>query len=313
MLKIGHTPDGGITGSADEVFNRVKHPRNIAKFFRKVWQQKLDGTDLRLENIEEIITKPYYPQNVVNIDLNNLKDVQETNIISLGFENLTSHSVKKLELRLLDSNIIANRPLVSMGQFNGDLIEFDSKSDNVNNFEYHFTVVMQQTKFLEEDNNCIAYPTKEFKDYRSCDDSFQREYLKALIPNKSYWAFGAAINEEANGILVNESVMTGVYNLFIGAARSDCLLPCTTTVAKTEYIFEKESGYDSSMNWISFYLPEKVRLTSTVLKDTSVSQVHVSQREKNTNDFFRFFLNLAALLVFGLVLECFSCFRASST
>ena len=202
MLKIGHTPDGGITGSADEVFNRVKHPRNIAKFFRKVWQQKLDGTDLRLENIEEIITKPYYPQNVVNIDLNKLKDVQVTNILSLGFENLTSHSVKKLELRLLDSNIIANRPLVSMGQFNGDLIEFDSKSDNVNNFEYHFTVVMQQTKFLAEDNNCITYPTKEFKDYRSCDDSFQREYLKALSPYKPYWAFGAAINEEANGILV---------------------------------------------------------------------------------------------------------------
>ena len=93
-----------------------------------------------------------------------------------------------------------------MGQFNGDLIEFDSKSDNVNNFEHHFTVVMQQTKFLEEDNNCITYPTKEFKDYRSCDDSFQREYLKALSPYKPYWAFGAAINEEANGILVNKSV-----------------------------------------------------------------------------------------------------------
>ena len=59
-----------------------------------MWQQKLDGTDLRLENIEEIITKPYYPQNVVNIDLNKLKDVQVTNILSLGFENLTSHSVK---------------------------------------------------------------------------------------------------------------------------------------------------------------------------------------------------------------------------
>ena len=259
--------DRGITGSADEVFNRVKHPRNISKFFRKVYQQKLDGKELRLENIGGIFTQPFYPQNVVNIDLNNLKDVQETNIISLGFENLTSHSVKKLELRLLDNNIIAKRPLVSMGQFNGELIELDSKSDNVNNFEHHFTVVMQQTKFLEEDNTCITYPTKEFKDFRSCDDSFHREYLKALSPYKPYWAFGAAINEEANGILVNKSaVRAGLYPLFIGAARSDCLLPCTTTVAKNEYIYEKAAGYGSmNLNWISFYLPEKVRVTSTVL------------------------------------------------
>ena len=239
-----------------------------------------------LDNIEEIFTKPYYPQNVINIDLNNLKDVGETILLSFGFENLTSHSVKKLELRLLDSNIVASRPLVSMGQFNGDLIIYDSKLDDGKNHEYHYTVVMEQTTFLEEDNNCITYPTKEFKDYRSCDDFFQREYLKALSPYKPYWAFGAAINEEANGILVNKSEWARLYPLFLGAARSDCLLPCTTTVAKTEYIFEKVTGYGSmNMNWISFYLPEKVRVTSTVLKDTSVSQVHISQRDKNTNNF----------------------------
>ena len=79
--------------------------------------------------------------------------------------------------------------------------------------------------------------------------------------------------------------MTGLYTLFIGAARSECLFPCTTTIAKTEYIFEKESGYGSSLNWAQFYLPQKLRVTSTVLKDTSVSQVHILQRDKNTNNF----------------------------
>ena len=45
-------------------------------------------------------------------------------------------------------------------------------------------------------------------------------------------------------------------------------------------IFEKATAGYGSLNWISFYLPEKVRVTSTVLKDTTVSQVHVSQRDK---------------------------------
>ena len=150
--------------------------------------------------------------------------------------------------------------------------------------EHHYNVVLEQNKFLEDDNKCINYPShsesEKFNDYQSCDDAFQREYLKANAPCKPYWAFGHVDEEpslcyadETN--YVNESVHNAVNLLYVGATLSSCPLPCITTIAKTKLRFEKMSDTETQVkkNWVTFYLPENIRVTSTLLKKFTFSQI----------------------------------------
>ena len=193
LCHYGHTPNGGVRGSAEEVFNRVKYQRNNTQFFRSINIWSENGSDIQIDtaNLEMDISRPYYPENVLNIHLNNLKDLQKTKVIAIGFENLSKHGVKKVEFRLLDRNLVTSRPLACFGQFYGDLIGIDSKPESGNSsYEYHYNVVMEQNKFLEEDlsKNCVDYPTEEFEDYQSCDDELQRIYIETHYPSyMPYW------------------------------------------------------------------------------------------------------------------------------
>ena len=278
---FGHTMNGSTKGSADEVFKRVKHPRNISQFLRKIQQIKMDRTEVLhvIENLEINSSRPYFPENAINIHLEQLGGIQETGIFSLGFENLTKHGVEKMELRLLDRGLSTSRPLVTLGQYQSDLIVIHNKSESNALIENHYNIVMEQNQFLEEDNKCITYPTEEFKDYRTCDESFQRKHLQHTT-FKPYWAFGHFSNDEPN--IITEGVMDAVTHntvnlLYTGATRSSCLPPCTTTIATTKFRFEKVSdteGKDSErLNWIVFYLPEEMRVTSTTMKVTTFSQI----------------------------------------
>ena len=112
------------------------------------------------------------------------------------------------------------------------------------------------------------------------DNSFQRKHLQEQTPFKPYWAFGHLTNDEPNFITkgIMDAVTHNTVNLlYTGATRSSCLLPCTTTIAKTKFRFEKVSdteGKDSErLNWIVFYLPEEMRVTSTTMKVTTFSQI----------------------------------------
>ena len=278
LCHFGHTNNGSVRGTADEVFSRIKHPRNISQFVKTIYQIKLDKTTVNHDtgNIGTNILRPYYPQNDIFFHLPN---IQKTSLLMLGFGNLTAHGVEKLELRLMDSGLVTSRPLTSFGQYDaGSIVVEESKSNKF--LEHHYNVVLEQNKFLEDDNNCINYPShselEKFNDYQSCEDAFQREYLKANVPCKPYWAFGH-VDEEPSVCYSNESVHNTVNLLFVGATVSSCPLPCTTTVAKTKLRFEKvtdaEVQENEYINWIVFYLPANMRVTETLLKDTTFSQV----------------------------------------
>ena len=267
-----------MRGSGEEVFNRVKSQRNNSQFLRMINLMSENGVDIRVDSVdlEMDISRPYYPENVLNIHLNKLGGLQKMEIIALGFENLAKHGVQKVEFRLLDSGLVTSRPLVSLGQFYGDLIAIDSKPESgKSSYEYHYNVVMEQNKFLEEDipKNCVDYPTEEFEDYQSCDDAFQRKYIETHYPSyKPYWAFGQLGNEVPNAHNLRHNRL---HLLVYGATKSTCPLPCITSVAKTRFMFEKIShGYDmETLNWILFNLPDNVRLTETLFRDYSIGQI----------------------------------------
>ena len=229
----------------------------------------VDTGDLAMD-----ISRPYYPENILNIHLNRMEGIQKSQLIALGFETLEKHSVEKVKFRLLDSNLVTSRPLVSLGQFYEDFIVIESNNQlNNKHYEYHYNVVLEQTRFPEEDDsqNCVNYPTGEFENYQSCDDSFQKEYLQRRTPYKPFWAFGELSNEEPNHLYL-PSVHMPVNLVYTGATRSPCPLPCTTSLAKTRLRFDKVSD-GGTLNWIVFYLPEEVRVTETLFKDTSIGQI----------------------------------------
>ena len=125
--------------------------------------------------------------------------------------------------------------------------------------------------------HCINYPSENiasYQSYQSCDDAFQKEYLKANAPCKPYWAFGH-VEEEPSVCYFNESVHNAVNLLYVGATLSSCPLPCITTFAKTKLRFEKMSDTETQVkkNWVTFYLPENIRVTSTLLKKFTFSQI----------------------------------------
>ena len=231
----------------------------------------IDTADLEMD-----IIHPYYPENVLNIILSKFEGLQKKSTIALGFENLEFHDVEKLELRLFDRGLLTRRPLVSLGQFNGELITISPSCTANQSFEHHYDIVLDQNRFLEEDEskNCVNYPTKKFQDYQSCDNSFQKEIIEKYSPYKPFWAYGQLANEEPNHPYIL-SAHTPVNLLYTGAKRSPCPLPCTTTVAKTKFRFEKtaEGTGMQTLNWVVFYLPDEVRVTETLFMDTSVGQV----------------------------------------
>ena len=263
-----------MRGSAEEVFNRVKHQRNNTQFLRKVNQILDNGTEINIDTatLEMDISSPYFPDNVLNIHLSRLESIKRTKLIALGFENLQNFDVQQLELRLLDSGLLTGRPLNSLGQFYGDSIMFEPgvKSSHI------YTVILEQTKFLEEDNskNCVNYPTENHKDYQQCDDSFQKEFLEKHSPSKPYWAFGQISNNEPNVPYLKEAHLL-INFLFSGETKSPCPLPCTTNIAETKfrYKFLSEREGEYGLNWISLSLPDEVRVTETLFVEITVGQV----------------------------------------
>ena len=231
----------------------------------------MNTTDLGMD-----ITNPYYPENVLNFNLSRFEGLQKKRTIAMGFENLQIQDVEKLELRLFDRGLLTRRPLVSLGQFNGELITIPRSCEPDRSFEYHYDIVLDQNRFLEEDETkkCVNYPTEKFQDYQSCDDSFQKEILEKHSPYKPFWAFGKLGNEEPNHLFI-PSAHTTINFLYAGAMKSNCPLPCTTTVAKTKFRFEKTSegiGIEK-LNWVVFYLPDEMRVTSTLFMDISEGQI----------------------------------------
>ena len=233
---------------------------------------QVNSTDLEMD-----ITQPYYPENVLNLNLSRFEDLQKKSMIAIGFENLQIQNVEKLELRFFDRGLLTNRPLVSLGQFNGELITIPPSCNANHSFEHHYDIVLDQNRFLEEDEskNCVNYPTDKFPDYQSCDDAFQKKTLQNLSPYKPFWAFGRLANEEPNHLHI-PSAHVPVNLLYTGAKKSTCPLPCKTTVARTKFRFEKTSestGDTGNLNWVVFYLPDEVRVTETLFMDPSVGQV----------------------------------------
>ena len=59
-----------------------------------------DGTEehINTTDLEMDITNPYYPENVLNLNLSRFEGLQKKRIISVGFENLQIQNVEKLEL-----------------------------------------------------------------------------------------------------------------------------------------------------------------------------------------------------------------------
>ena len=246
---------------------------------RKIQLLAEEGPEVHINttDLEMDIINPYYPENVLNLHLGRFEGLQKKRTIALGFENLKNHDVEKLELRLFDSGLLTRRPLVSLGQFNGDLITILPSCKPNQSFEHHYDVVLDQNRFLEEDEskNCVNYrPTDKFPDYQSCDNSFQKEIIEKYSPYKPFWAYGQLANEEPNHPYIL-SAHVPINLLYNGAKRSPCPLPCTTTVAKTKIRFEKTAeGTDTqTLNWVVFYLPDEVRVTETLFMDTSVGQV----------------------------------------
>ena len=274
MCHFGHTSDGNVTGSAEDVFNRIKHPRNNSQFLRRLYLTLDDGTGVIVDtvNLKMDISSPYFPHNVLNIHLSGLKSIQRTKIIALGFEKLENFGVQHLELRLLDSNLLTSRPLISLGQYFGDSVVYEPEPNN----EHLYSVILEQTKFLEEDQskNCVNYPTENHKTYQHCDDSFQKEFLEKHSPSKPFWAFGNLSNNEQNVPYFNETLLLTSL-LYAGLTNSDCPLPCTTNVAETKLRFKKVSEGDGlyGLNWISLSLPDEVRVTETLFVETSVGEV----------------------------------------
>ena len=227
------------------MFDQIKLSRNNTRFLRMI--QLLgdkDGTEERINttDLEMDITNPYYPENVLNLNLSRFEGLQKKRIISVGFENLQIQNVEKLELRFFDRGLLTRRPLVSLGQYNGDLITIPPSCDPNVSFENHYDIILDQNKFLEEDKskNCVNYPNEKFQDYQSCDVSFQKEILEKHSPYKPFWAFGRLANEEPNHLYI-PSAHLPVNLLYTGAKKSPCPLPCTTTVARTKFRFEKTS------------------------------------------------------------------------
>ena len=165
---------------------------------RKIQLLAEEGPEVHINamDLEMDIINPYYPENVLNLHLGRFESLQKKSTIALGFENLENHDVEKLELRLFDNGILTRRPLVSLGQFNGDLITILPSCKPNHSFENHYDVVLDQNRFLEEDEskNCIIYPTDRFQDYQSCDNSFQKEIIEKYSPYKPFWAFGQLAN-----------------------------------------------------------------------------------------------------------------------
>ena len=142
----GHTSDGNVTGSAEEVFNRVKHPRNNTEFLRIVSVILDNGTWVNVDtviNLKMDISSPYFPDNVLNIHLSGLEGIQRTKLLGLGFENLQKYGVEQLELRLLDSGLLTSRPLISLGQFYGDSIVFEPGANSSNNYAHLYNVILE--------------------------------------------------------------------------------------------------------------------------------------------------------------------------
>ena len=277
LYHFGHTRNGNVTGSAEEVFNRVKHQRNNTQFLRKVYQTLDNGTGVNVDtvNLKMDISSPYFPDNVLNIHLSGLEGMQRTNILSLGFENLQKHGMDQLELRLLDSGLLTSRPLVSLGQFYGDSILFESGTNSSANHVHIYSALLEQTKFLEEDpsKDCVNYPTQNYNSYQHCDDSFQKEFLQNYSPSKPYWAFGQQSNNELNVPYSNETHM--LINLLFAGLAGDfpCPLPCTTNVAQPKLRYKKVTEDSTGLNWIEFSLPHEVSVTETLFVEASVGQV----------------------------------------
>ena len=272
----GHTSDGNVRGSAEEVFNRVKLPRNNTNFLRMIHQVLDNGTGVDTVDLKMDISSPYFPDNVLNIHLSGLEGMQRTKSIILGFEPLKKHGVDQLELRLLDSGLLTSRPLVSLGQFYGDSILFEPGTNSSANHEHLYNAILEQTKFLEEDlsQNCVNYPTENYKTFQHCDNSFQKEFLENHSPSKPYWAFGQLSNNEPNVPYSNETHIL-INLLFSGLTKSACPLPCTTNVAEAKIRFQKVSEGKGvyGLNWISLSMPDEVRVTETLFVETSVGQV----------------------------------------
>ena len=104
---FGHTVNGSVRGSAEEVFNRVKNQRNNSLFLRTI---QLFGEETEIiVNTGDLamgISRPYYPENILNIPLNRLEGIQKSQMIAVGFENLEKHGVEKVKFRLLDSSLV---------------------------------------------------------------------------------------------------------------------------------------------------------------------------------------------------------------
>ena len=143
--------------------------------------------------------------------------------------------------------------------------------------EYHYSVELQQTKFLPEDTvRCAEYPTEQFKSFKDCDIQHMREQLKGLglEDYKPFWLVPdicqtSYVNFRLHNSLKyssESSMSNSVFSIYSGVKSSSCPLPCTTTYVKTKSKHSKMTaswGINGGLHWVVLTLPNRLRVTET--------------------------------------------------
>ena len=114
----GHNPDGSVRDSCQEVFDRVKYSRNVSRFLKYV-QIWTDDEEILLTggDIDTEVTAPYYPNNAIVINISGVASKKNVNLIGFAVNNLTEFNIEKMELVLLDKNLVTVRPMSSLSLF----------------------------------------------------------------------------------------------------------------------------------------------------------------------------------------------------
>jgi hypothetical protein len=267
----GHNPSGGARGGVSQVFNRVVRCRNVSRLLKyvQIWGE-MGEVLLDENNISNAIsaTQLYYPENVIIIDISREFTRKKINLIAFAFRNLTDFGVTKVEVVPWDTNLVSNRPMSMLSPF----LEGHAKLEPKVIFtERHYNVELEQMAFLDCDScECADYPTKQFTTFGHCDLQFQRERLRALVPEDYLppWLEPDTASQLPMLVPSAVSVQQWVWMLYAGVTPTSCRLPCTTTTVRTKFKFEKRTadwadGINGGVDWVVLTLPESLRRTET--------------------------------------------------
>ena len=186
-------------------------------------------------------------------------------------KNLTE-KLKEAEIRFDDVNLFSGRQI---GQF--DMKNLGPRKMTIYDRNCSKCVMkmyqteISQTVYTEKDltKNCVIYPTKHYKDYKSCDQKFGLSMLSNAFGQNMTppWATDDVKDVTSTpSFLVNKPTLPA--NLAAGIKLSDCKIPCTTTKTNTIYQGKQELSY----NGLSVLFNADMQVTSTSLVPFSFSK-----------------------------------------